>query len=88
VAALKKDPLCLVDAVTPGSEGHHIVTGDTGKPRYRVGYENPSEGAPATVAAGSSDCGGSSGPAVAGPVSCGAVVAVGAVCAALLMLHK
>ena len=45
-----QDPLCLVDEVTPGSEGHHIVHGATGKPRYRVGWGTEEEAAGAAAA--------------------------------------
>jgi hypothetical protein len=33
-----------VDEIIPGSEGHHIVRGATGKARYRVGWESAEEG--------------------------------------------
>jgi len=35
--ALEKDSLCLVEEIVPGSEGHSLVMGSTGKPRYIVG---------------------------------------------------
>ena len=38
----------MVDKVVPGSEGHHIVRGASGKARYRVGWESAEQEAAAT----------------------------------------
>jgi hypothetical protein len=40
-----------VDEITPGSEGHHIVKGASGKARYRVGWESAEEKTAAESAA-------------------------------------
>ena len=40
-----------MDEITPGSEGHHIVQGASGKARYRVGWESAEEKAAAESAA-------------------------------------
>ena len=94
-AALKNDILCLVDEVKPGSEGHHIVKGTTGKPRYRVGYEDLAAAlaanagpAAAAAAAAATAAAGSSEPAAEGwpSMACVAVV-VGAVCTGLMMMR-
>jgi hypothetical protein len=37
LSALEKNALCLVDEVVPGSEGHNLVIGSSGKSRYVVG---------------------------------------------------
>ena len=46
----------MVDEVIPGSEGHHIVRGTSGKARYRVGWESAEHELAATGAGETGFC--------------------------------
>ena len=45
----------MVDEIIPGSEGHHIVRGASGKARYRVGWES-AEQEVAAIGTGETGC--------------------------------